>query len=59
MHPDVSTPADPDDEAARLLQDRLDPIPLAPSQREVLLRRILQRTGRQPPLTLAPPPEAE
>jgi hypothetical protein len=59
MHPDVPTPADPDDEAARLIQDGLDPIPPPPARREALLRRILQRTGKEPPLSPAPPPEAE
>ena len=59
MHPDVPTPADPADEAARLMQDGLDPIALPPERREALLRRILQRTGNQPPLAPAPPPEAD
>jgi hypothetical protein len=59
MHPDVPTPADPGEEAARLMQDGLDPIALPPAQRESLLRRILQRTGKEPPLAPAPPPEAE
>jgi hypothetical protein len=59
MNPDSPTPPDPDDDVARLMQDGLDPIALSPSRREALLRRILQRTGKEPPLAPAPPPEAE
>ena len=56
MHPDDPTPAVPDDEAAKLMQEKLDPIALSPCQREALLRRILERTGGEPPLAPAPPP---
>jgi hypothetical protein len=59
MNPDVPPLFDPDDDVARLMQDGLDPIPLSPARREALLRRILQRTGSEPPLAPAPPPEAE
>jgi hypothetical protein len=59
MHSDDATPASPDDEAARLIQERLAPIALPPGQREALLRRILERTGGQPPLAPAPPPKAD
>lgn len=48
--------AAPDDDAARLIQEELDPIALTPGQREALLRRILERTGGKPPLAPAPPP---
>lgn len=59
MHPDHPTPAEPDDEAARLLQEELDPITLPPCRREELLRRILERTGGAPPLAPAPPPKSD
>jgi len=60
MNPDSPKPADPDDEdVARLMQDGLDPIPLLPARREALLRRILQRTGKEPPLSPVPPPATE
>ena len=59
MHSDDATPAAPDDAAARLIQEGLDPIALTPSQREALLRRILERTGGEPPLAPAPPPKAD
>lgn len=57
MHPDEATPAAEDDEAARLLQEQLDPVALPPCQREALLRRILERTGGElpPPPVPAPP----
>ena len=58
MHPDDATPATPDDEAARLIQEGLDPVAVPPDLREALLRRILERTGGGPPLAPAPPPEA-
>jgi hypothetical protein len=58
MHSDDATPAAPDDEAARLIQEELDPIALAPAEREALLRRILERTGAAPPLAPVPPPKA-
>ena len=58
MHSDDLTPAAPDDEAARLIQEKLDPVALPPSMREALLRRILERTGGVPPLAPAPPPKA-
>ena len=54
MHPDDPTPPVPDDEAARLMQEQLDPIALPPCRREALLRRILERTGGAPPLAPAP-----
>jgi hypothetical protein len=56
MHPDDLTPAVPEDEAAKLIQEMLDPIALSPLQREALLRRILGRTGSGP---LAPPPRPD
>ena len=59
MHSDDATPAAPDDEAARLIQEQLDPIGLSPGEREALLRRILERTGGEPPLAPAPPPKAD
>lgn len=59
MHSDDATPAAPDDEAARLIQERLDPIALLPGEREALLRRIVERTGGEPPLAPAPPPKAD
>lgn len=59
MHPDDPTPLLPEEEAARLLMQQLDPIALPPCQREALLRRILQRTGGGPPLAPVPPPEAD
>jgi hypothetical protein len=59
MHSDDTTPAAPDDEAARLIQEKLDPVALPPGQREALLRRILERTGGNPPLAPAPPPKAD
>jgi len=59
MHSDDATPASPDDEAARLIQEGLDSISLPPGQREALLRRILERTGGEPPLAPAPPPKAD
>jgi hypothetical protein len=59
MHSDDATPAAPDDEAARLIQEELDPIALPPGQREALLRRILERTGGEPPLAPAPPPKED
>jgi hypothetical protein len=58
MYPDDPTPVAPDDEAARLIQEQLDPIALPPCAREALLRRILERTGGEPPLAPAPPPKA-
>jgi hypothetical protein len=58
MYPDDPTPVAPDDEAARLIQEQLDPIALPPCEREALLRRILERTGGEPPLAPAPPPKA-
>ncbi len=57
MYPDDPTPVAPDDEAARLIQEELDPIALPSGAREALLRRILERTGGQPPLAPAPPPK--
>jgi hypothetical protein len=54
-----ATPAGPDDEAARLIQEALQAIALPLGQREALLRRILQRTGGQPPLAPAPPPKTD
>ena len=59
MHSDDATPAAPDDDAARLIQEGLDPIALPPGKREALLRRILERTGGEPPLAPAPPPKAD
>jgi hypothetical protein len=59
MHPDAPTPAEPGEDTARLMQEGLDPIPLPTSRREALLRRILQRAGKEPPLAPAPPPEDE
>jgi hypothetical protein len=59
MKPDDPTPAEPDDEAARLIQEELDPIALPPCKREALLRRILERTGGTPPLGPAPPPKTD
>lgn len=59
MHSDDATPAAPDDEAARLIQEELDPIALPPAEREALLRRILERTGGKPPLTPVPAPKAD
>jgi hypothetical protein len=56
-HDPPPTPT-PDDEAARLIQEELDPIALPPGEREALLRRILERTGGEPPLAPAPPPKA-
>ncbi len=50
MHSDDATPVPPDDEAARLIQEELDPVALPPGKREALLRRILERTGGEPPL---------
>ena len=58
MHSDDSTPAAPDDEVARLIQEQLDPIVLSPCEREALLRRILERTGGEPPLAPVPTPKA-
>jgi hypothetical protein len=57
MTPDDPPPADPNDDAERLMREELDPDALPPSRREALLRRILQRTGGVPPLAPAPPPE--
>lgn len=57
MHPDEPTRLEPEDETARLIQEALDPIALPPSQREALLRRILERTGGEPPLAPAPKPK--
>jgi hypothetical protein len=54
MNPDEPPPVDPDEEAMRLMQEGLDPIALPACRREALLRRILQRTGDQPPLSPAP-----
>jgi hypothetical protein len=59
MHSDDATPAAPDDEAARLILEELDPIALPPGKREALLRRILERTGSEPPLEPAPPPKTD
>jgi hypothetical protein len=68
MHSDDATPAAADDdEAARLIQEGLDPIALPPDRREALLRHILERTGGLPPLAPAsastpapaPPPKAD
>ena len=57
MHPDEATSATADDEAARLLQEQLDPVALPPGLREALLRRILERTGGElPPPPVPPPP---
>ncbi len=56
MHPDDPTPASPEDEAARLMQEELDPIALKSCRREALLRRIVERTGGEPPLAPAPAP---
>jgi hypothetical protein len=56
MYPDEPTPVAADDEAARMIQEELDPIALSPCKREALLRRILDRTGGRPPLAPAPPP---
>lgn len=56
MHPDDPTPLSPDDDAARLIQEELDPIALSPCKREELLRRILERVGGAPPLAPARPP---
>jgi len=57
MHPDDPTPVAPDEEAVRLIQEEMDPIVLSPCKREALLRRILERTGGEPPLAPAPPPK--
>lgn len=59
MHSDDATPVAPDDDGARLIQGELDPIALPPAQREALLRRILERTGGEPPLAPAPPTKAD
>jgi hypothetical protein len=59
MHPDEAAPAAEDDEAARLLQEQLDPVALPPGQRDALLRRILERTGGQLPLPPVPPPPTD
>ena len=59
MHSDATTPVPPDDEAARLIQEGLDPVALPPSEREALLRRILERTGGKPPLAPVPQPKAD
>lgn len=56
MRPDEPMPAEPEDEAARLMQEELDPIALPPCRREALLRRILQRTSGKPPLLPATDP---
>lgn len=56
MIPDDPTPAEPNDDAERLMREELDPEALSPVRREALLRRILQRTGGGPPLAPAPPP---
>lgn len=58
MYPDNPPPVDPVDEAARLIQEALDPIALSSREREALLRRILERTGGEPPVAPAPPPKA-
>lgn len=58
MYPDDPTPVTPDDEAARLIQEELEPIALSSVEREAQLRRILERIGGQPPLAPAPPPRA-
>ena len=58
MHSDDATPAAPDDEATRLIQEELDPIARPPGKREALVRRLLERTGGEPPLAPAPPPKA-
>jgi hypothetical protein len=41
------------------MQEELDPITLPPGQREALLRRILERTGGEPPLAPAQPPKLD
>ncbi len=56
MYPDEPSPLAPGDEAARLIQEELDPIAPSPGEREALLRHILERTGGQPPLAPAPCP---
>jgi hypothetical protein len=58
MHPDDPTPVVPDDEAARVIQEELDPAALPPCRREAVLRRILERIGGEPPLAPAPPPDS-
>jgi len=60
MQPHDPPPADLDDDAAaRLMQEALDPIALPPGRREALLRRILERTGGEPPLAPAPDAKAD
>lgn len=58
MTPDDLLPADPNDDAERLMREELDPDAMSPSRREALLRRILKRTGGGPPLAPAPPSKA-
>jgi hypothetical protein len=59
MLPDVPTPTprepDDDNDAAKLMHDELDPMPLSPARRAALLRRILARTRSAPPLAPEPP----
>jgi hypothetical protein len=57
MHADPLTPPDSGSEAARLVQEELDPLVPPPARREVLLKRALARTGAGAPLTLVTPPE--
>jgi hypothetical protein len=57
MHPDDPLRAELNGEAALLMQEALDAIALSPCQREALLRRVLGRTGRQPPPAPALPPK--
>jgi hypothetical protein len=56
MYPDEPSALAPGDEAARLIQEELDPIVPPAGEREALLRRILERTGGEPPIAPAPAP---
>ena len=52
MQPDDPThgdPGDPGEQAARLLQEGLDPLSLPACRRECLLRRVLDRTADPAP----------